>query len=494
MKNKSNLNFTLAGIAVLMTGCNQKNENVSSEKPNFVVIMADDVSAVDFSCYGSTEYNTPNIDKMAESGVLFNVCWSTALSMPSRVQLMTGRFPTSTGWYGNDFKPMGNDIFNIPGDPGYHLSNELMFSKLLRDNGYKTAIAGKWHVEDTPDWSTFREDYGFDEYCLWGLPDSMPPGYEDYERVKGASGPYWDIGGRGPFWQPAIIENGNLGPTGEEDYGPDYFTSFIKKFISENKKGPFLAYYPMTLAHSWWYSPVSEKTRWSTFGPVPELDSLGNKTGKKTPVGHQYAVEYLDHLVGMIMNHLDSLELSKNTVIIFTTDNGSPGKGKGFLKHENGIRVPLIVHCPDKFKKGIMTNSFAQLADIFPSITEMAGIGVPDSVKLDGVSFVPSLKNDTVRVRNKLYSYVNYKTAYRYDDYFLNSEDELFYCQMNSSGKIDYQLIHDSVSNPELDKVREELAILEAMYPAPDTTNNPKYERFKKVNEEFVNMINKITK
>ncbi|MFW6370747.1 MAG: hypothetical protein ACOC10_06015 [Bacteroidota bacterium] len=65
---------------------------------------------------------------------------------------------------------------------------------------------------------------------------------------------------------------------------------------------------------------------------------------------------------------------------------------------------------------------------------------------------------------------------------------------MNSSGKIDYQLIHDSVSNPELDKVREELAILEAMYPAPDTTNNPKYERFKKVNEEFVNMINKITK
>lgn len=494
MTIKNVFKYAASGISILVAGCNQKNSPADSEKMNFIVIMADDVSAVDFGCYGGMEYTTPNIDKLAEYGTLFNVCWSTPLCMPSRIQLMTGRFATSTGWYGNDFKPMGNDIFNIPGDTGYSLSQELNFSKLFLENGYKTAISGKWHVEDTPDWSSFKIDYGYDEYCLWGLPDTLPPGFENYGKVKGASGPYWDVGGRGPFWQPAIIENGKLGPSGEDDYGPDHFTSFVTDFITENKDNPFLVYYPMTLAHNWWYNPISEKTRWSTFGPVPELDSLGNKTGGKSPVGHKYAVEYIDHLVGRIVHYLDSLDLRQNTVIIFTADNGSPGKGKGSLKHENGIRVPLIINCPGKIEAGIRTNSFAQLADIFPSIAELARLNVPDSVHLDGISFVPVLKDDTTHLKKWLYSYVNYKNAYRYHDYFMNSEDELFFCSMDKVGNIDYQFVPDTVSTPEIEKARMQIDRLKDEFPAPDTTNNPKYERFKMVNDEFRKMINEIMK
>lgn len=461
---------------------------------NFILIMADDVSAVDLGCYGSTEYQTPNIDSLAKSGALFNVCWSTALSMPSRIQIMTGRYATSTGWYGNDFKPMGNEIFNIPGDSGYTLSQELFFSKLFRDNGYITAISGKWHIEDKPDWSKIDHSYGFDEFCLWGLPDSLPSGYERYGRVEGASGPYWDVGGRGPFWQPAINVNGKLGPTGEDDFGPDYFTSFINTFIDKQKHEKFLVYYPMTLAHSWWYKPISEETRWGTFGPVPELDPSGKKTGRKTPVGHKYAVEYADHLIGRIIKKLEDTGLRENTIIIFTSDNGSPGKGKGYLKSEDGIRVPLIINCPGIIPSGKRINSFAQLADILPSMADLAEIDIPDSVSLDGISFVPALKSDTGTVRDWLYSYVNYDHAFRYKDYYLDGEGSLWYCEENEQGKISYSHIADSLNNSEITHVRKELARLQKKYPKPDTIDNPMYERFKLVNEYFYQMINNITK
>jgi len=488
----NHLNLVPVCASFLLSGCSQ-NDTKNSEKPNFLVILADDISAVDFGCYGSKDYHTPNIDKLAETGALFNVCWSTALSMPSRMQMMSGRYATSTGWYGNDFKPMGNEIYHIPGDPGYSMTDELFFSKLFHSNGYKTAISGKWHVEDAPDWNTFKSDYGYDEFCLWGLPDTLPKGYEDYNIVKGASGPYWDVGGRGPFWQPAININGKLGPTGKDDFGPDFFTGFINDFISRNQESPFLVYYPMTLAHSWWYNPVSEHTRWSAFGPVPELDSFGRKTGNKTPVGHKYAVEYMDHLIGEIVHHLDSLGLRKNTIIVFTADNGSPKKGKGSLHHENGVRVPLIVNCPAKFTPSRIKNSFAQLADVYPGICEMAGIEVPDSVKLDGISFTPVLMNDTVVVRDWLYSYVNYKHAFRYKDYFLNDDNQLFKCVDKEDGRIEYHLIPDSVTNEDITSVRTELEQLKVQFPTPDTLNNPMYERYKLVNKKFTETINQLT-
>lgn len=477
-------------IACATSGCKQEKE----PGYNFIVILADDISAVDFGCYGGTDYHTPNIDRLAETGMKFSVAWSTPLSMPSRIQLMTGRYATSTGWYGNDFKPLGNDKFGVKGDPGYELTDELFFSKLFQENDYKTAISGKWHVEDTPDWERFNNEYGFDEYCLWGLPDSLPPGYEDYGTVEGASGPFWDIGGRGPFWQPAINMNGELGPTGEDVYGPDVFTAFVNNFVQKNKQNKFLVYYPMALAHNWWYKPVSEKTRWGTFGPVPELDSLGNKTGKKTPVGHKHAVEYMDHLVGKIVANLDSLGLRNNTIIVFTTDNGSPRKGKGHLQSENGIRVPMIVNCPGYIPEGKNSTSFAQLADVFPSIAEIAGIAIPDTVLLDGISFHPVLQKDTLEVRDWMYSYLNYKHAFRYKDYYLDADDSLWYCDLQPGGNINYSYVSDTSSKAAVVEARTEFQRLNQLYPEPDTMNNPKYERLKKVQEHFTNMIKEITK
>ncbi len=460
---------------------------------NFIVIMADDISASDLSCYGSEEIHTPNLDKLAQEGIQFHTCWSTPLCMPSRIQIMTGRYASSTRWYGNSFKPAGDPPYGIAGEPGYSLKDELFFSELFKNNGYATAISGKWHVEDYPDWKNFKSDYGYDEYCLWGLPDSLPPEYKDYERVRDASGPYWDPGSRGPFWQPAIVENGRLGPTAEDDYGPDHFTAFINRFIKKHKDEPFMVYYPANIAHNWWYSPVSEETRWGTFGPAPELDSTGTKTGKRTPVGRKYVIEYLDHLIGDIVHTLDSLGIREETVLIFTADNGSPKKGKGHLKAESGFRVPLIVNCPKLIKEPAKSMDYTQLADIFPTITELAGLQIPDSVKLDGISFTPVLEGKKGK-RDYLYTWLNWMNGFKYKGYYLDGNDSLWRSEQVSEWEMAYTNVTDSTNNPEVATIWEKMKELEEQFPAPDTTNNPMYERMKRKHEIFNKTIKEITK
>ena len=475
MKNIRIYNLLFSFFLYLFVGCNHTDSSKKdkAQKPNFIVIMADDISAIDFGCYGNEEVNTPNIDKLAQTGVQFHTAWATPLCMPSRIQIMTGKYASSTRWYGNSFKPADETRYGIMGEPGYELSQELFFSKFFQENGYKTAISGKWHVEDFPDWSTFKSDYGFDEYCLWGLPDSLPKGYENYAMVEGASGPYWDIGGRGPFWGPAIIENGELGPTDENMYGPDYFTEFVNRFVQENKDEPFLVYFPSNTAHNWWYSPISEGTGRNTFGPVPEIDSLGNITGNKTNAGRKPLIEYLDYLVGTIVSNLDSLDIRENTYIIFTTDNGSPGHGKGKLNSENGFRVPFIVNKPSIASKGIKQD-YVQLADVFPTIAELAGLAIPDSAEIDGISFTDVLEGYHSE-KDYMYSYLNWLNAFRYKDYYLDGNDSLWKCIPKSTFKYEYINYSDSVISPEVMSKFEEL---KNKYPAPDTTNNPMYERY----------------
>ncbi len=486
------------GASLSLMSCNspinkEQNTGVTREnKPNFVVIMADDISALDLSCYGNEDIHTPNLDRLAETGIQFHTCWSTPLCMPSRIQIMTGRYASGTRWYGNSFKPAGDPPYGIKGEPGYTINDELFFSEFFKSKGYATAISGKWHIEDYPEWDTFKKDYGFDEYCLWGLPDSLPPEYENYVKVKDASGPYWDVGGRGPFWQPAMIKNGKLGPTGEDDYGPDYFTEFINEFIRKHKEEPFFVYYPANIAHNWWYKPVSEETRWGTFGPVPELDSTGTKTGKRTPVGRKFAIEYLDHLIGKIVNNLNDLNIRDNTVIIFTADNGGPKMGKGRLESENGFRVPMIVNCPGLITEPVKSMDYVQLADVFPTVADMAGFELPDSVHFDGMSFKPVIEGKD-SPRDYLYTYVNWLNGFKYKDYYLDGNDSLWHCVQLSEWKMKYVNVTDSAGSPELKEIMKKMTQLEKKYPAPDTTHNPMYERYKAKHDFFNKTISKIT-
>jgi hypothetical protein len=254
-----------------------------------------------------------------------------------------------------------------------------------------------------------------------------------------------------------------------------------------------MVYYPANIAHSWWYNPVSEKTRWGTVGPVPELDANGIKTGKRTPVGREYAIEYLDFLVGKIVNKLEELEIRDKTVIIFTTDNGAGKYGKGRIISENGFRVPMIVNNPKIIPEAIKSKSYVQLADVFPTLSDLANIPVPDSVKIDGISFMKALKGDP-SPREYLYNYLDWKRAFKYNDYYLDGNDSLWFCKPTSEFQFSYVNMTDSLNNPEVVSVMKKMEELKDKYPAPDTINNPMYERYKAKHKYFEKMINSITK
>ena len=187
-----------------------------NQKPNIILIMADDMGYECLSSNGSLSYSTPELDKLATNGIRFTQCHSQPLCTPSRVKIMTGRYNSN------------NYI-----DFGYLDVREKTFGNILKDAGYLTMIAGKWQLNGV---QTKEEGYadtnrpnhfGFDEYCLWWLTE------------KGSR-----------YANPRIVQNGKLVKTTSDDYGPDIVSDYITDFIERNKEQPFFIYYPMLLVHS----------------------------------------------------------------------------------------------------------------------------------------------------------------------------------------------------------------------------------------------------
>jgi arylsulfatase A len=294
------------------------------KKPNVILIMADDMGYECLSCYGSTSYHTPVLDRLASRGIRFNHCISQPLCTPSRVKLMTGLYN-----YRN------YDYFG-------HLKNEAYtFGNLMKDAGYKTCIAGKWQLnglaykENIPYWNDSKRPYhfGFDEYCLWQLTRTRGEG----ER----------------FADPLIEQNGQVLETNIDDYGPEIFTNFLLDFMERNKDLPFFIYYPMVLVHE-------------PFVPTPDSRDWNNPSMryKNDTTYFKDMVAYTDKKVGEIMDKLEKLELNEHTIILFTGDNGTHpsifshtvkgviqgGKGNTI---DAGVHVPLIAYWPEKIKKAL---------------------------------------------------------------------------------------------------------------------------------------------
>jgi arylsulfatase A len=302
----------------------------TSAKPlNVVLILCDDVGFECFSSYGSKEYSTPRLDELAEQGIRFENCHSTPLCTPSRVNLMTGK----------------SNVFNYV-DFGVFPKNEPTFGNHFKQVGYATAVAGKWQLMNS-DGGISPTEAGFDTYCLWNMP----------------------ITGRERYWNPSLDQNGKLLELPEGSYGPTIVNDFLLDFIRENKDGPFLVYNPLILPHN-------------PFPPTPHSKDLEEKDNKKNFVD---MVQYVDFLVGRIVDTLDELEIRENTLIVFTADNGTnhvlaselhgktvPG-GKGFT-HDYGTHVPLIVNLPGTVQANQLNQDLICFSDFFPTIVEAAGL------------------------------------------------------------------------------------------------------------------------
>jgi arylsulfatase A len=317
----------------------------AEQRPNIVLIMVDDIGIGGFSCYGSDKYQTPQIDALAQSGVRFEHCFSMALCGPSRACLLTGRYAFRTGMTGN------NTGKKVTPD------REVCVARVLREAGYTTAFAGKWNQLSYLNSPEDARRWGWDEYLVWDSSDSP-----------------------GRYWKPRYYKNGELLRGVEDRYGPDLCHEFAVDFISRHKDRPFFLYCPMVLVH----------------GPI--MRTPDSPPGSKDL--RRDMVAYMDKLVGKLVEELGRQKLLERTVILFTSDNGTPGTdtiggkaidGRKGSMQEGGTRVPLIVSWKGTIAAGRVCSDLVDFSDFFPTLVELAGAKPPSGVVLDGRSFVPQL-------------------------------------------------------------------------------------------------------
>jgi arylsulfatase A-like enzyme len=353
--------------------------------PNILVIMADDMGRDWLSCYGSS-HSTPHVDRLAAQGVRFETMYCTPICTPTRVELLTGRYPFRTGW---------TDHHDVPrwGGKGLDWEREVTFARMLRDAGYATAIAGKWQINDLRNPADVLARHGFDEHCMWtGGEDGNPASEERYEN---------------PFLQI----NGERGVRAGR-FGPDVVNRFVLDFIRRNKDRPFLAYYPMILNHSPYVrTPLSRNAG-------PERKSL-----------YAGMVTYMDSLVGRAVEEIDRLGLANRTLVVFTSDNGSPVGGtlngvpcppaKGKVA-DLGVHTAFIARAPWLWRAGEVTRDLADFTDVLPTLAAAAGVPLPKGVKLDGRSILSGPKREWV------YTQRGPHRAVRDQRYLLNSSGAMF--------------------------------------------------------------------
>ncbi|MED5586411.1 MAG: sulfatase-like hydrolase/transferase [Verrucomicrobiota bacterium] len=344
----------------------------ATQKPNIIFIMVDDMGRDWVSCYGAG-HQTPNIDRLANQGVRYQTAWCTPICTPTRVTLLTGQYPCHHGWVQH---------YDVPrwGGAGLRADRFTTFARTLRDSGYATAIGGKWQINHLGKEPDALKKHGFDEHCIWpGVEEGQP---ETQER----------------FWNGLLATNGKRTKV---PYGPDTINEFLIDFIKRHKESPFLIYYPMLLTH----------------GPHTTTPMNQDDPPEGKPDLYAGNVTYMDHLVGKLVAAVDRLGLREKTIVIFTGDNGSASsgtldgepypKGKG-REASWGVHVPFIVRAPFLNKGGIVSRDLVDFTDVYPTFLELAGIMPPETLTLDGISLVPSLRGDEdpFKKRSWIYSQI----------------------------------------------------------------------------------------
>lgn len=338
--------------------------------PNFVVVLLDNVGQDWFGCYGSDEGQTPVCDKLAATGLRFGHCYVTPLCSTSRAALLTGRHAYRTGWR------IHSDTAIYGG--GYlDWKREVTFARALKSAGYATAIAGKWQINDLYKQPDALRRHGFDEHVVWtGALAGEGDADRRYERSQETN--TRELESR--YWDPVVFHNG-VRKEIKGRFGPDVYLEHVFDFMQRNRERPFLVYYATPLVH------------------VPVV-TVPNGPAQDAPPRDQFAamVRYADRQVGDLIAALERLRLRDDTIVIVTTDNGTPrtysGRVPGKLSQgalgnlrENGINVPLIVNCPARVPGGRVSNRLLSCVDVFPTLLDLAGAKPPAGVAIDGLSF-----------------------------------------------------------------------------------------------------------
>ena len=391
-------------VAALVTAAGQPTARAQPPlPPNIVIVFADDLGYGDLSAFGSPNIRTPRLDAMAAQGQKWTNFYVQPVCSPSRAALLTGRLPLRNGMYG---APTGiapkvirdNAAQGLPAD-------EITIAELLKRRGYATAIIGKWHLGQLPQFLPMQ--HGFDSW--FGLPYSHDMRMT-VPREKGLqSAPYYDP--KPEYWDVPLMRNGNVieRPADHRTLTKRY-TEEAVRFITEHRTRPFFLYLPHSMPH------------------IP-LARSADFAGHSAAGRYGDVIEEIDASTGRLLDALASAGLDRRTLVVFTSDNGpwlpfgahagSAGPlrdGKG-TTWEGGVRTPAIFWWPGTIRPSVVTD-LASAMDLFVTAARLAGAEPPSDRVIDGVDLRGRLTGSAASPRTlNFYYWDNELRAVRKGDY-----------------------------------------------------------------------------
>ena len=382
---------------------------LQAKKPNVLFILIDDMGAHDLSNEGSEFYESPNVDRIANEGMKFTRGYATCqVCSPSRASILTGKYPTNHGittWIGDAageaWGKRGRHDSHFPPEYERNLrASEITLAEAMKDAGYKTFFAGKWHLGSEGSWPT---DHGF-------------------EINRGG----WDVGSpRGGFFSPWQNPNLESGPAGESltlRLGQE-----TADFIEAHKDRPFLAYLSFYTVHG----PIqTTRALWKKYRDKAEKAGLADerflfdrrlnvRQVQDCPI-YAGMIELMDDAIGTVLAKLDEHGLDQNTIVCFTSDNGGVSSGDAYAtsnlplrggkgrQWEGGIREPFYLKAPGITKPGSTCATPVSGIDWYPTLLDLCGIEPPKEQVVDGVSLVPLLKSGEIEDRPLYWHYPHY--------------------------------------------------------------------------------------
>lgn len=445
---------------VFFIACNSQKKS-AERQPNVLFILADDFGCHDMSGMGSDFYETPNLDKIANEGMVFTDGYATCqVCSPSRASIMTGKFPARHGitdWIGArtgvDWRKANRFNQLLPPEYVHNLDSDyIVLPEAMKEAGYKTFFAGKWHLGSKGSWPT---DHGFDI------------------NVGG-----WDAGSpKGGYFSP--YQNLNLENKKDGKNLSMRLAEETVDFMRANRDSAFFAYLSFYAVHS----PIqTTEEKWKKYRQKASdngIEATGFEMGHFLPIRQVqdnpvYAglVEAMDDAIGVVLNSLHELGLDENTIVIFTSDNGGVAAGDAFAtsnlplragkgyQFEGGIREPYFIKVPWLNTAGKKSHVPVSGTDFYPTILELIGADLKPSEHRDGISLVPLLKGKHLDERPLVWHYPHYgnqggepssiirRGVWKLIHYYEDDREELYNLEIDLSETTDI-----AGNNPE--KVKE---------------------------------------
>ncbi len=371
-----------------------------ADRPNIIVILCDDLGYGDLSCYGHPHIKTPNLDKMAEQGIRFTDFYSTApVCSPSRVGLLTGRSPNRAGVY--DWIPPAKEAKPDAREQVHMRKNEVTIPQLLKQAGYATAMAGKWHCNsmfNSPD-QPQPGDAGFDHWMA--TQNNAAPSHENPRNfVRNGTA----LGQMEGYSCQLVVREG---------------INWLRTQRTNAPEQPFFMYLAFHEPHE----PVAS--------PAELVSKYGSVASTEKEATYFANVENIDRAVGSLFEELEQLSIVENTLVVFTADNGpetlnryrgasfsygipGPLRGMKLWTTDAGFRVAGIMRWPARIDAGQTVHHPVSALDFLPTFCQLAGADVPTDLDLDGVSFLPALENKRIRrTKPLLWAYYNALNEHR---------------------------------------------------------------------------------